>query len=942
MAVSGMVGRDGEVGRLGVALSAVAAGRGGVVWVGGEPGIGKSALVHAGLAGAAASGVRVFRGVADELTQSFALRLMTDCLGVYRGPGDEFRRQITDLLAGRAGGVDPVRAAGEQIVALVQRECARAPVVLVGDDLQWADEASLEVWHRLAHLVGQEPLLLVGVCRPVPQRVEVDRVRDAVAQVPDAVLVELGRLGPAEVATMAAALLSAQPGPGLRTGLDQAGGNPLYVREMLDALVAEGQVAVAGGVADVAGPLHPQVSSLSAAIGHRLGFLSDPVRSALQGAAVLGVRFSTDELALVTGEPADQLAGIVDDAVAAGVLAHTGEELMFRHPLIRQALHEQMPGAVRIGLHAHMARALANTTTTPWDRVAQHLIAAPEAIDNWALTWLTSLPATALYAQPATAAELLERARQASTPGDPRRAVLTTRLSTALRLLQGRNDRRVALGEEALTTVSDPHLLGENAWNLVGAYYAFGRSDDGQRVINHVLDGPDPGAPWRGRLQAWRAFLLSGGNVDGAEAQAQLALAEGEREADPVTVGWAYNALMMEAASEVDTLKILDRGLTVLVGDDPETMDLRLMFLINRLAMLTNLDRTTEFEAALSPTIALAESQGSLRLTFMHLTGAAHYLDRGDWDQTMLHLDQVADGPTVAQHSLIKNGTAALIAMHRGDRATAERSVTAVADIPYLSGVLFLIPAGQLTVAKALLAEAQGELTAAVQILAVWLDPSVAGNGYACARRAGWMPELVRLALAADDRVTAEAVAAAIEADAQADPNLTLRAGMCRGMVEDDPAPLLAAADHFDQVGRLPEAAFALQEAAVRLAIRGDISAARTAFGRAVTIYEVLGAVLDLRRMQARLRPHGIRTGSHAAHRRASTGWDALTAAEHTVAALVAEGHSNPDIANRMYLSRRTIAAHVAHIMTKLQLRSRLEIARELTRHNQPGSAVAG
>jgi DNA-binding CsgD family transcriptional regulator len=94
-----------------------------------------------------------------------------------------------------------------------------------------------------------------------------------------------------------------------------------------------------------------------------------------------------------------------------------------------------------------------------------------------------------------------------------------------------------------------------------------------------------------------------------------------------------------------------------------------------------------------------------------------------------------------------------------------------------------------------------------------------------------------------------------------------------------------------------------------------------------------LGAVLDLRRVQARLRPYGIRSGSHAAHRRATTGWEALTATEHAIAALIAEGRSNPDIASRLLVSPRTVATHVAHTLTKLQVRSRLDIAREVARH---------
>ena len=184
-------------------------------------------------------------------------------------------------------------------------------------------------------------------------------------------------------------------------------------------------------------------------------------------------------------------------------------------------------------------------------------------------------------------------------------------------------------------------------------------------------------------------------------------------------------------------------------------------------------------------------------------------------------------------------------------------------------------------------------------------------------------------------------MAAAVEADAQtyAGAKLTMGAGVCRAMVEDDPEPLMAAADHFGRRGRSPEVAFASQEAAVRMAIRGDLPAARAAFDRAVATYEDLGAVLDLRRVQARLRPYGIRTGSRAAHRRAATGWEALTASERTIAALVGEGSSNPDIAFRLLVSPRTVATHVAHILAKLQVRSRLDIAREVARHETASPA---
>lgn len=82
-------------------------------------------------------------------------------------------------------------------------------------------------------------------------------------------------------------------------------------------------------------------------------------------------------------------------------------------------------------------------------------------------------------------------------------------------------------------------------------------------------------------------------------------------------------------------------------------------------------------------------------------------------------------------------------------------------------------------------------------------------------------------------------------------------------------------------------------------------------------------------RLDARLRPYGVRRGPRTARRRATTGWDALTPTEQRVAGLVAQGRSNPDIAAEMLLSRRTVQTHVSNILAKLGLGSRIEIARE-------------
>ncbi len=101
----------------------------------------------------------------------------------------------------------------------------------------------------------------------------------------------------------------------------------------------------------------------------------------------------------------------------------------------------------------------------------------------------------------------------------------------------------------------------------------------------------------------------------------------------------------------------------------------------------------------------------------------------------------------------------------------------------------------------------------------------------------------------------------------------------------------------------------------------------------ALAVYAELGAVWDARRAAARLRPHGIRPGVRKARRRPQTGWEALTETEIRVADLVRSGQSNPDIAARLLLSRRTVETHVSHILAKMQAGSRGEIARAVGRH---------
>ena len=141
-----------------------------MVWVEGEPGIGKSSLVAEALTAACDPDWDIGWGIASQLTERLPLRVMLDCLRVRPGSPHPRRAQAAALLRSQRLGLftdgDTADAGIEVLTALVDELCAAAPTVLVLDDLQWADEASLVVWYQLAASIDQQRLLLVATCRP--------------------------------------------------------------------------------------------------------------------------------------------------------------------------------------------------------------------------------------------------------------------------------------------------------------------------------------------------------------------------------------------------------------------------------------------------------------------------------------------------------------------------------------------------------------------------------------------------------------------------------------------------------------------------------------------------------------------------------------------------------------------------------------------------------
>ncbi|MGH3432020.1 MAG: BTAD domain-containing putative transcriptional regulator, partial [Thermocrispum sp.] len=485
-------GRTAELELVRQRVRALAGGNGGAVWVEGEPGIGKSTLLAAALDVPEAGSCQVMWGAGDELSQRFPLGMVLACVGVNTQSPDPRRVRLAADLQRAAPlgwrGDDPTLAAVDRLLTFVDRLCADGPVLLVLDDLQWADRASLLLWHRLARATRQVPLLLVCACRPVPRTEDIQQVRGAMLAA-GGDLLQLDPLGTDDVADMAAATIGAEPGAGLLALAERAAGNPMYLREILDALVLAGSLEVEDGIAEVAGgtAAASAPASLASAVCRRLGFLSDGARELLRWAALLGIEFDLAELAAIIGKPASELVAGTEETVAAGVLREAGTRFAFRHPLVRQSLYDGMPQAVRVALHRQAAQTL-DGVGADLERVAEQLLAAPVAVDNWVIRWLLDNTNTIARRSPPVAIELLERAVGSVLVHDAAREVLTARLAR-LRFWLGRRPEAEARAVLAMT--ADAGRAAE--MRLILAYLDYSRGDVAAALtsLRKVADDPE-------------------------------------------------------------------------------------------------------------------------------------------------------------------------------------------------------------------------------------------------------------------------------------------------------------------------------------------------------------------------------------------------------------------------------------------------------------------
>ncbi|GAA2353867.1 LuxR family transcriptional regulator [Catellatospora methionotrophica] len=940
MAAPVFVGRDPEVGRLRAMARAAAAGAGAAVLVEGEPGIGKTSLLDAAAEECGRLGMRVCRGAAEDLEQRLPFSAIGACLGLLVVTADPAQAKVARLLRGEGALALTVAAANHQlavteaILDLVDAWCAAGPVAVLVDDVQWADPASLVVLHRLGRGIEEYPLLVAVAARPTGRAEAAGLLRSLRSRGAD--LVELTALPDDAVTALVTERLGAPPGPRLARLADGAGGHPFYLTELLAALQREGRIRVTGGSAEltpgVDGAGMPR--SLLDMVVRRLAFLPRKERETLRQAAVLGRAIDVPELAAVLDMPVMALSEVMFAALDAGVVVDAGPHLEFRHALIRQALSDGVPEQMRTALHLRAGQVL-TASGAPVERVAEHLVAGT-TLDAATLDWLVSSADELITRAPGAAVRLLRRALAAVA--DDRAAELRFHLVRALiwesSLPEAEWEAREAIGRDP-----DPQRRGALYWLLMDALFRQGRQAEAVQVATVALAAADLPAADVGRFHGFCAkcrFFLR--QHEAAASAAALAIEHGTRADDGYAVGLGRLVQGGLRFVEGDVVRglalseqaIADLGHSVL-PDMPAGQS------VLRGYCLLQLDRLDEAERVLADALESNQRYGGPYLTLVHALRAQLRFLTGAWDDARAEIEAGLEYPDPLGDEPWLRGLGRLIAIHRGEPQPGATIVaqgqggSAEAQYVYLD-----------TWAR-VLQEEPARAKHSLDLLYPFWEHASALEHLPHRVMYHLCPDLARLAATAGDRERAAALVAKTEELAAAQPALSLTATalLCRGLAEDDADLLLSAAASYRDCGWRLYQAQADEDAAVALAARGDLDLARAALTRALDLYTAMDASRDIFRADARLRRLGVRRGRQGPRKRPKHGWDALTQTEHRVALLVASGMSNPDIAARLFLSRRTVQSHVSSILAKLGVHSRVELAVSAHQRTGPASGPA-
>jgi ATP/maltotriose-dependent transcriptional regulator MalT len=977
-----LVGRQAEVERLHKALSRAQGGEPAVVLIAGEAGVGKTRLVQEILREAARRGARGLSGSCVELGGGgIALAPLVDAL---RGLARSTDAEELDRLLGPARGqlarllpeLGPATASAtaqegsaaqllEHVLGLITRLAAERPLVLVMEDLHWADRSTQDLVEFLIRALRELAVLLVLTYRsdalhrrhPLrPLVTEWERVRSVER-------LHLGRFGREEVAAQLRAIRRGPVATQLADAVYQRSqGNPFLVEEI-------------AGMVDSGGNPYELPPSLRDVLLARTERVSDTAQRVLRLASVAGVRVDDRLLAAVAGRREDELYAGLREAVDHHLLTvdESGAGYAFRHALTRDAVyHDILPGE-RARLHAGYGAALSADPSLAGDDLgaggvaailAHHWYAARDRPRALAASVQAGHLAAAGYA-PAEALHHWERALEI-WPGVPDAAERTGLGRTALVLLAaeaacnaGDLDRALSLTDQALgdpAVADDPVRRAEVVVRRAVALRGLGRDEEAVAELQDALAGlpPEPLTTAHALVLAPLANALcrAGQDEQGREIARRAARTAADvgavlPQADALIT---YGATSVYLGDEEGGLAAMHEGLALANRHDLSSVALR--GYINLSDCQEMLGRHSAAAETARAGIALAGRAGLTRSLGAFLVGnlTEPLVRLGRWQEALAEITESLAGEPEG----IFAGTLLLqraeLALWRGDPQAAERDARAslrllgdAAEEQYTLPVAFIEAelsraAGNPAAARGRLApllkgEAEGVRLRYTWPL-VWLAMRVEADLAAAAGSLPAAPGSPTAAAGDDDRIPVLRQLAA-QLPARTPPARAYRAlalaeaararlpGPRRGGAHGDAAEAWQAAV---AAARTAEEALPLCYGLLRLTetliARSERDAAAEAAREGLRLAAGMGAAIEheLRDLADRAR---LRVDTPAAAE--GPGRFNLTDREREVLKLIADGQSNGQIAATLFISPKTVSVHVSNILAKLGVSGRAQ-----------------
>src|SRR5246500_4256754 len=517
-------GRAGELRVIGAVVAALLQGHGGVLVIEGPPGIGKSRLLTEVMALADKGGVRTLFGEAFEYQQTvpfFALFMATLRADPPVGDADALRR---------LGGSSDLRYwVMHDLADAIYVAAAHTPLAIVLEDIHWADNSTLLALRSLATARPDVAVLWVLTARSGAGGPAVQETL-SVLQRANATFVRLAAMSPSAVADMVQDVVRANADESLLTLAAKAHGNPFLVRELVGGLGEEGRLALSGGRAVASGQALPR--RLGASMQQRLDQLSRGAGEVVRVAAVLPDRFSAGLLAAMLERQPASLMSAVQEAVGADLLVEDGEQLRFRHDLLREATRQSLTESLRRAMERQAASIMLSLGAAPAE-VATQLARSAEPGDREATGALRAAAQSVGHTDASAAADLSKRALELLPAQDPEHGLL---VAETVELLNRAS--RYAEAEElavaALLEAASPQEEAEIRLRLAtkNTHSTQRRVEENRRALQLT----DISEVTRARHLAWLAYNLifqkhGGQQRAAADEAAAAAAATGDLEA---------------------------------------------------------------------------------------------------------------------------------------------------------------------------------------------------------------------------------------------------------------------------------------------------------------------------------------------------------------------------------------------------------------------------